>query len=51
MEYAMRYENEHPEVKREELALQSGFGSVRTYYRAKTQYELERSDSQAVTTS
>lgn len=51
MEYAMRYENEHPEVKREELALQSGFGSVRTYYRAKTQYELERSDSQAVTKS
>lgn len=51
MEYAMRYENEHPEVKREELALQSGFGSVRTYYRAKTQYELERSDSQTVTKS
>lgn len=51
MEYAMRYENEHPEVKREELALKSGFGSVRTYYRAKTQYELERSDSQTVTKS
>lgn len=35
MEYAMRYENEHPEVKREELALKSGFGSVRTYYITK----------------
>lgn len=39
IEYAMRYEAAHPEVKREELALKSGFGSVRTYYRAKTQYD------------
>lgn len=39
MEHAIRYESEHPDVKREELALKSGFGSVRTYYRAKTQYE------------
>lgn len=45
MEYAIRYENEHPEVKREELALLSGFGSVRTYYRVKTQYEAECSDN------
>lgn len=51
MEYAIRYENEHPEVKREELALKSGFGSVRTYYRAKTQYETEYKNSQAVTKS
>lgn len=39
MEHAIRYESEHPDMKREELALKSGFGSVRTYYRAKTQYE------------
>lgn len=39
MEHAIRYESEHPDVKREELALKSGFGSVRTYYRAKAQYE------------
>lgn len=51
MEYAIRYENEYPEVKREELALLSGFGSVRTYYRAKTQYEAECSDNQTVTKS
>lgn len=51
MEYAMRYENEHPEVKCEELALKSGFGSVRTYYRAKKQYEVDCSDGQTVTKS
>lgn len=39
MEYAIRYESERPDVKREELALKSGFGSVQTYYRAKAQYE------------
>lgn len=39
MEHAIRYESERPDVKREELALKSGFGSVRTYYRAKAQYE------------
>lgn len=38
IEYALRYEEEHPDAKREELATVSGFGSVRTYYRAKTQY-------------
>ena len=49
MDYAIRYENEHPGIKREELALKSGFGSVRTYYRAKMQYDETKREPQRVT--
>ena len=51
MEHAIRYESEHPDVKREELALKSGFGSVRTYYRAKAQYEKTAQKTQCKTRS
>lgn len=51
MEYAIRYESERPDVKREELALKSGFGSVRTYYRAKAQYEKTAQKTQRKTRS
>lgn len=40
VEYAIRYAAEHPQAKQTEIALHSGFGSVRTYCRVKTLYEM-----------
>ena len=39
MEYAQRYAASHPEAKQAEIAHHSGFGSMNTYYRAKSLYE------------
>lgn len=38
LNYSLEYQKKHPEAKREEIAMNCGFGSVRTYYRAKNQY-------------
>lgn len=38
LNYSMQYRREHPEAKCEEVAMKCGFGSVRTYYRAKKLY-------------
>ncbi len=38
LNYSLDYQKRHPEAKREEIAMNCGFGSVRTYYRAKNQY-------------
>lgn len=42
VEYALRYAAEHPQAKQTEIALHSGFGSVRTYCRVKTLYEADK---------
>lgn len=39
MECAIKYQQNHPDAKNEEVAENSGFGSVRTYYRVKNLYE------------
>lgn len=41
MEEAVRYIAEHPAAKRSEVALNCGFGSENSYYRAKKAYEME----------
>ena len=42
MEQAIRYTAEHPNAKRVEVAHHSGFGSEKSYYRAKITYEAEK---------
>ena len=39
MEQAIRYANEHPEAKQQEIADNSGFGSQRSYSRARKLYQ------------
>lgn len=39
IEYAIRYAEEHPDADCHEIALNSGFGSVKTYNRVKKAYE------------
>lgn len=39
MEQAIRYANEHPEAKQQEIADNSGFGSLRSYSRARKLYQ------------
>lgn len=51
LKYAMQYEAKHPDAKREETARKCGFGCVRTYYRAKKEYQKWLSDDTAVTKS
>lgn len=41
MEHTVRYAAEHPDAKLVEIVQHSGFGSMNTYYRAKTAYEAE----------
>lgn len=48
LKYALRYEAEHPDAKREEIAQECGFGSIRTYYRAKKEYEKWLSSDDAL---
>lgn len=38
LDYAMQYQDEHPDAKHEEVAMKCGFGSVRTFYRARKNY-------------
>lgn len=42
MEQAIRYVAEHPNAKQVEVAHHSGFGSEKSYYRAKIKYEAEK---------
>ena len=42
MEQAIRYAAEHPNAKRVEVAHHSGFGSDKSYYRAKITYEAKK---------
>lgn len=42
MEQAIRYVAEHPNAKQVEVAHHSGFGSEKSYYRAKITYEAEK---------
>lgn len=49
IEYAIRYAESHPEADRQEVAVNSGFGSVKTYSRVKKAYvagELSKIDGQ-----
>ena len=39
IEYASRYEKEHPDANKQEIASSSGFGSTKTYQRIKMLYE------------
>lgn len=43
MEHAIRYAAEHPDAKQSEVVRHSGFGSDKSYYRAKGTYEAEKS--------
>lgn len=42
LNYSIQYRREHPEAKCEEVAMKCGFGSVRTYYRAKKLYGTQQ---------
>lgn len=51
MEHAVRYAAEHPDAKLAEIVQRSGFGSMNTYYRAKTAYEAENLSQQSYKTA
>lgn len=51
MEHAVRYAAEHPDAKLAEIVQRSGFGSMNTYYRAKTAYETENLSQQSYKTA
>lgn len=38
LDYSVLYREQHPDAKHEEVAMKCGFGSVRTYYRARKLY-------------
>lgn len=45
LKYSMDYQKRHPDAKQEEVAMKCGFGSVRTYYRAKKRYSADVTDN------
>ncbi|MDO4180833.1 MAG: helix-turn-helix domain-containing protein [Bacteroidales bacterium] len=47
MEHAIRYTAEHPGAKQSEVVLRSGFGSDKSYYRAKAAYKAKKSPAKS----